>query len=189
MNACDLLRRLHEHRLWVNGLLCGAARLLSRDQLHQPFPIGQGSVWQSLIHLYVAEYVWLEALEGDCQPKLPSELLGQPLGCHLGATCGEPLEELSALWRALDDRWAANLAALTDQTLTETVYKTSPGSPVNVAFATSRSDVLMHVCTHAHYTAAQLVNMLRSLGVKSLPDPMLITLARQQSPNPPIKID
>ena len=49
---------------------------------------------------------------------------------------------------------------------------------------TRRSDLLLHVCTHAHYTAAQVVNMLRQLGESSLPDPMLITLARQQRTQP-----
>jgi uncharacterized damage-inducible protein DinB len=37
----------------------------------------------------------------------------------------------------------------------------------------------MHVCTHAHYTAAQVVNMLRQIGVE-LPETMLITLARKE---------
>jgi hypothetical protein len=45
---------------------------------------------------------------------------------------------------------------------------------------TSLLDVLLHVCTHAHYTAAQAINILRHLGVSPLPDPMLITLARQE---------
>jgi hypothetical protein len=42
--------------------------------------------------------------------------------------------------------------------------------------------VLLHVCTHAHYTVAQGINMLRRLGVPTdrLPDPMLITLSRQE---------
>jgi uncharacterized damage-inducible protein DinB len=40
--------------------------------------------------------------------------------------------------------------------------------------------VLLHVCTHAQYTTAQVVNMLRQVGATSLPDTMLITLARKQ---------
>ena len=38
-------------------------------------------------------------------------------------------------------------------------------------------DVLLHVCTHAHYTSAQVVNMLRQVGLDPLPDVMLISLA------------
>jgi uncharacterized damage-inducible protein DinB len=51
--------------------------------------------------------------------------------------------------------------------------------------ATSRGDVLLHVCTHAQYTTAQAVNMLRQVGVEKLPDTMLITLARQEIATPP----
>jgi uncharacterized damage-inducible protein DinB len=74
-------------------------------------------------------------------------------------------------------RWSDYLAALTEQTLDEPVYKItfSTGKPAVIR----RSDVLLHVCTHAQYTTAQMVNMLRHLGLKNLPDTMLITLARQ----------
>ena len=41
--------------------------------------------------------------------------------------------------------------------------------------------MLLHVCTHAQYTTAQLVNMLRQLGVDRLPDVMLISMARQEA--------
>jgi hypothetical protein len=50
--------------------------------------------------------------------------------------------------------------------------------------ATRRSDVLLHVSTHAQYTTAQIVNMLRHVGVQKLPETMLISLARQESPPP-----
>ena len=65
MNAVELLQRLHQHRAWANGNLLTAAAKLSDEQLRSPFPIGQGSIWQSLLHLYAAEYVWLAALLGD----------------------------------------------------------------------------------------------------------------------------
>jgi hypothetical protein len=41
--------------------------------------------------------------------------------------------------------------------------------------------VLLHVGTHAHYTAAQVVNMFRQTGVESLPETMLISLARHEA--------
>src|SRR5262249_30664244 len=64
MNIIELLQRLHQHRAWVNGNLLTAAATLSHEQLRSEFQIGQGSVWKSLVHLYAAEYVWLEALLG-----------------------------------------------------------------------------------------------------------------------------
>ena len=71
----------------------------------------------------------------------------------------------------------AYLAGLTPTALEEVVYrKGSMGT-----FSTRRSDVLLHVCTHAHYTVAQVVNMFRQLGVEKLPETMLISLARHEA--------
>ena len=51
-DAVELIRRLHEHRQWVNQKLLDAAWQLSDEQLHRSLEIGQGSIWFSLTHLY-----------------------------------------------------------------------------------------------------------------------------------------
>lgn len=77
--------------------------------------------------------------------------------------------------------WRLNyLATLTPDSLNEIVYKKSTSSDHGKRFGTRRGDVLLHVCTHAHYTAAQVVNMLRRVGTDKLPETMLISLARQE---------
>jgi len=43
--------------------------------------------------------------------------------------------------------------------------------------------VLIHVNTHQHYHAAQIVNMLRHLGVKPPPACDFIVMAREQFPS------
>jgi uncharacterized damage-inducible protein DinB len=74
MNAVELLQRLHQHRAWVNNNLLAAAATLSDEQLRSPFQIGQGSVWKSLVHLYAAEFVWLEVLHGNEEFIVPGDL-------------------------------------------------------------------------------------------------------------------
>ncbi len=180
MNAVQLLQRLHQHRAWVNTNLLTTAATLSDEQLHSPFPIGQGSIWKSLVHLYAAEYVWLEALLGNDAPLLPGDLPGKIPGNQQGEGGITGLEDLRQKWAALGQRWAGYLAALTPESLEELVYKKSTGSGWGKRFGTRRGDVLLHVCTHAHYTAAQAVNMLRQLGVEALPETMLISLARHE---------
>lgn len=181
MNACDLIRRLYHHRQWVNQKLLEAARSLTDEQLRQSFAIGQGSVWKTLTHLYAAEYVWLEALLGNESPLLPGDVLGKLPGNQEGEGAIGSLDELTSKWESLDQRWGQYLSALCDESLGETVYKTSTSSGLGKCHGTSRADVLLHVCTHAQYTTAQLVNMLRQLGQTELPDVMLISLARQGS--------
>lgn len=179
MNSVDIIRRLGQHRAWVNANLLVASGKLTQEQLRTTFPIGQGSIWKSLLHLYAAEYVWLEALLGNEEAVAPGDLAGQLPGNQLGEGAIASLEELQQNWSALELRWIDYLAILTPEALDEVVYRKSTRSGVGQRFGTRRSDVLLHVCTHAHYTTAQVVNMLRQSGVEKMPDVMLISLARQ----------
>ena len=90
------------------------------------------------------------------------------------------LDELVSNWTALDERWQSYLRVLSPGSLDDIVYKVSTSSGYGKRHGTRRGDVLLHVCTHAQYTAAQAINMLRHVGVRSLPDVMLITLARSE---------
>lgn len=179
MESIALIRRLHQHRQWVNTKLLETAAELTDDQLHQTFAIGQGSIWKSLTHLYAAEYVWLAALIGVEDPLTPGDASGKLPGNQEGEGAILSLSELVGQWQQLDQRWQVYLDELTPVVLGDTVYKVSSLSGQRAK--TQRSDILLHVCTHAQYTAAQVVNMMRHVGIKALPDPMLITMARQEA--------
>ncbi len=182
MNALALINRLHEHRAWVNGRLLDAAGKLSDEQLRRQFEIGQGSVWRSLVHMYAAEHVWLETMLGNPLATLPGDVPGKLPGNQEGDGAIASLGELAEKWEALQRRWLDYLATLRPEALDETVYKVSTSSGHGKKLAARRGDILIHVCTHAQYTAAQVINMLRHLGVGELPDVMLISLARSQHP-------
>ncbi len=181
MTAVDLIRRLHEHRQWANQSLIAAALKLSDGQLRQEFPICRGSVWLTLLHLYAGDYVWLEALLGDEEPLVPGDLPDQLPGNQAGQGAIQNLDELIVKWAALDQRWLSYLADLDGGDLDGLVAKKSTFVGNGKVYRTKVYDVLLHVCTHAQYTTAQAVNMLRQLGVKELPNTMLISLARQES--------
>jgi len=178
MNAIDLIHRLHQHRAWVNENLLSATNSLTDEQLHQQFPIGQGSIWKSLLHLYAAEFVWLEALQGDDNPLVQGDLPGKIPGNQLGEGGIASLDDLREKWGVLLQRWNNYLADLSPMLLDESVFKVAFGTGKRVA--TRRFDVLLHVCTHAQYTTAQVVNILRQVGVEKLPETMLISLARKE---------
>ncbi len=180
MNAVDLVQRLHQHRAWVNANLLNAAATLTDEQLRSPFPIGQESIWKSLVHLHAAEYVWLEALLGNEDPLLPGDLPGKLPGNQQGNGGITDLNDLRQKWSALEQRWVGYLASLKPEALDELVYKKSTSSGLGKRFGTRRGDILLHVCTHAQYTTAQVINMLRQAGAEKLPDVMLISLARQE---------
>jgi uncharacterized damage-inducible protein DinB len=177
MNDVAVIRRLHEHRAWVNARILAAAEALSDEQLRQIHPIGQGSIWKSLVHLYAAEFVWLEAMQGNESPVIAGDLPGQLPGNQLGTGGLTSLADLQREWSILDGRWKRYLSELTPESLDETVVKISTSSGLGKRFTNRRIDILLHVCTHAQYTTAQIANMLRQSGHQP-PDVMLITLAR-----------
>ncbi len=164
--------------MWVNQRLLAAVRPLTRSELHRELPIGQGSVWRTLTHLLAAEYVWLEALLGDEEPLLPGDASGRLPGNQAGEKPIASLDELARKWRELDRRWEKYLSDLGPDSLDDTVYKISTSSNLGKRLGAKRSDILLHVCTHAQYTTSQLINMLRQLGQADPPDVMLISFAR-----------
>jgi uncharacterized damage-inducible protein DinB len=168
MDSPTLLRRMHDHRRWANARLLKAARSLTEVQLQEPFSIGRDSVWATLVHLYQVEVVWLAVLEGqaDAQPG--------------NATAPSTLAELAEAWTAHEARWQAHLAGLDEMSLDQSIERVNSRGERSVFTV---GDALVHVCTHAQYTSAQAVNMLRQLGCESdaLPDLQLITLSRAEA--------
>lgn len=181
VSSRDQTRRLHQHRSWVNEKPLTACDLLSDEEVRQPFQIGQGSIWKSLLHLYAAEYVWLEVLLGNDDPVLPGDEPGKLPGNQQGEGGITSFGDLKERWADLTSRWDSYFAGLTPEMLGEVVYKRNTSSGLGKHPGTRRADVLLHVCTHAQYTTAQIINMLRQAGVTSLPDVMLISLARQEA--------
>lgn len=178
MSSLSVIRRLHQHRMWSNAKLLAAAETLPPGELQTKLPIGQGTLWRSLMHMYAAEWAWLAALAGDEAPVLPGDLSTGLPGNQQGEGGISSLAELRTAWATVDARWRDYLAGLTEAQLDEVVYKIS--STQQTRQSSRRLDILLHVCTHAHYTTAQVINMLRHVGAASLPDPMLITMARQE---------
>lgn len=88
--------------------------------------------------------------------------------------------ELKAKWTDLAGRWTTYPSQLRPESLDEIVYKTSTSSGLGKRRGTRRSDVLLHLCTHAQYTTAQVINMFRHVDAANLPEVMLISLARQE---------
>lgn len=162
------IRRLHQHRDWVNRRLRASARKLSPAQLDQAFDIGQGSLMKTLTHLHAAEAVWVLALQGVAQTPSPFHFRF------------DSLTQLESAWDESEHAWTALLASLTEGDLNRPITKTASLS--GETFTTPMLDILLHVCTHAQYTTAQAVNMMRRLGVPAdqLPDPMLITMSREE---------
>lgn len=163
MSGIELVRRLHQHQRWVAQQLLQASRGLTPEQLNRPFEIGPGSLLATLNHMYSAEFVWLEAIEGNARAAFPAKQAD--------------VESLGRVWDALETRWQVLLGKLTDEDLDRPVVRIRPSAP-DKPLTSRLSDVLLHGGTHAYYHTAQAINMMRHLGVQPLPDTMLIVMSR-----------
>lgn len=96
--SASILHRLHR-RAWASENSSKPRPRSRRTRLRQPFDIGQGSVWRSLLHMYAAEYFWLETILGDEDPLCPGDVGGQLAGNPLaGNQLGEnPIESFAEL--------------------------------------------------------------------------------------------
>ena len=134
---------------WATRNLIEACATLTHEQFHQPFEMGPGSLHDTVTHILAAMRGWGDMLGGrEQRPRLegeertPQQLL-------------ELLEELS------DDLEASARAHPTEEEVT--------GSRGGRSFTFTRGGVLTHVTTHGMHHRAQCLNMLRQLGVESLP--------------------
>jgi hypothetical protein len=126
--------------------------------------------------------VWLETLLGDPEALCPGDVRGQLPGNQLGEGGIESFADLRAKWTALEARWRSYMAELGAKSdgvkiLDELVERRGSTARGGRPYYLRRSDALLHVCLHTHYTLTQVVNMLRHLGVEKLPEQMMIQMA------------
>ena len=152
--------RLHGYKLASRDAFLELCRGIGDAELRRSFPIGMGSLWATLTHLYGADVVWIDALTGVDDTVLPAS-----------GTIGS-LDELLGVWSSVDDRWHGYLATLREERLTGRITRRSRA--MNRSYTVTVLDVLLHVCTHQAHTIAQGRNMLRSLGLTELPRSDLI---------------
>lgn len=159
MNGMDVIKRMHGYARWSRGLVLDGIEGLSHADREREFPIGMGSLWKSVVHVYGADLGWLGVLERD-----PDHDFSMDTPADLAS--------LRAAWAALDARWDVCLDALDDAKLDEVITRNS--AQMNTTYHFRTGDVCLHVCTHAVHTMAQCRNMLRSCGVEEQPKNDLI---------------
>ena len=82
---------------------------------------------------------------------------------------------------ARDNNLGARSSAMpTVDALDGTVRRRTSFVSDNQPFTCKRSDALKHVCLHAHHTEAQVINILRRLGISELPPCMLAQLVWEE---------
>ena len=149
----DLLDRLLNHDAWTTRQLINVAATLTDDQLDQPFDIGHRTVRRTFEHLIWNIECWTDLMKGT--------------GVRPQAAPGRSIAALSQRHEAASReflQFARHIA--NDGRLNETFLDTLDDPPTRKTFG----GAIVHLATHGMHHRAQLLYMLRRLGVENLPE-------------------
>jgi len=144
---------LFEYTRWASEKTLESAASLSSEEFRRAIGGSFGSVHATLVHLYGADWVWLERWHGRSPRALPKP---------------EELESFDALrsrWNEVQDGQRAFVEAMTPARMDE------PVTYVNFAgqtFSYPLGETLFHVANHGTYHRGQIVTLLRQLGKKAI---------------------
>ena len=142
----DEARELFGYGSWANGLMFGAAKALTREQLQAPLESSFPSFLATLAHIVGVEWIWLRRWTGESPRSIP-EWVSHP-----------DLSDLATRLGAVEVERAAFLAeADLDRVVT---YQGLDGQ----TFSLPLGKLMRHVVNHSTYHRGQLAMMLRQLG-------------------------
>jgi len=143
---------LFAYNRWANGRTLDAVAALAPDAYARDLGNSFGSVHDTLVHMYAAEWAWLLRWKGT-----------SPAGLDRSG-----LSDLAALrerWSELERDQAGFVAGLTDADLERTLdYANTKGE----RFSNPLGRLIQHLINHSTYHRGQVTTMLRQLGAKAI---------------------
>ena len=164
MNRTGLLHLIDYH-YWARDRMFTAIETLSAADYTRPLGSSFPSIRDTVVHLYLAEWIWLQRWHG-ASPSAPPDSALYP-----------DVASVRAAWIALEAQVRAYVAGLDDVRLAERVdYRNLAG----VAGNSSRWSMVQHVVNHASYHRGQVTTMVRQAGGTAPPPQDLIAYYREK---------
>ena len=147
----ETLRNFFAFGRWANRMILESVATLTPEEYARPIGGSFGSVQGTLVHLYEADWVWLERFHGRSPRTLPA---GDDL---------TTLETLTQKWREAEAGQDAYIATLTPERLKEPLSYVSYSGD---SFTRVLGDALLHLANHGTYHRGQVATLMRQLGRK-----------------------
>jgi uncharacterized damage-inducible protein DinB len=160
----ELLRFMFQYNQWADRRLLDACAALSNEQFTRNLGSSFSSVRDTVVHLYGAEYVWNERIQG----RSPAALVS-------GA--GFPdLASIRAKLEEMDAYYIDFVSKMTQQDLDRVIrYKGFTGDE----FSNPLWQSLHQLTNHASYHRGQVVTLVRQLGVKAVSTDLIMYYREQ----------
>jgi len=145
------IRLLYEYNGWANHRVSDAAAVLTPEQFTQALGSSFPSVRDTLAHIYGAEWIWLERLQGRSPSSVPS------------TAQFTDIQSLRSRWSEEEQRLLSYVKGLTQKDLDQVIeYKT-----INFGvYSNPRWQSMQHLVNHGTYHRGQVTTMLRQLGAR-----------------------
>ena len=160
MKIMEQILLLARYNLWADQLICERINQLENDQLTKEIKSSFPTVLKTLGHMFDAERIWLNRLNGRSLDHWPSSKINNFNTEHLLEESRQALQYVESL-----DEQALN---------TLCTYSNRSGKE----FESKRVEILLHLFNHATYHRGQLITMLRELGESDLPATDIIAFLR-----------
>ena len=148
----ETLRTFFAFGRWANRMILESVAALTAEEYARPIGGSFGSVQGTLVHLYGADWVWLERFHGRSPRAMPAD---DDLAT---------LEPLAQKWREVQAGQDVYIATLTPERLAEPLsYVSFSGD----SFTRRLGDALLHLANHGTYHRGQVATLMRQLGQKA----------------------
>jgi uncharacterized damage-inducible protein DinB len=141
---------LFEYDRWANRKLLGAITSLTPDQFVRSVAGAYGSVRNTMVHIYSAEWGWVDRCGGPAR------------GERLDAINYPTIESVVTLWNTVEGHVGDFLSTLNDEDLGRAVEFSLGQGPKQSMLV---GELMQHAAVHAIHHRGQLALLLRSLGV------------------------
>ncbi len=145
---------LTAYNLWANKQFVKMIEKLSNDQVNTVIAGSFPSIRETVIHIYMAEFVWNERLRMADKIVLPNN--------YLDTDCNIAFENL--LMQS-DNLHSFVKKQTSEEAFThEVIYRDMK----NTQYKNSVAKMLTHVCNHSTFHRGQLINFMRNQGISKL---------------------
>lgn len=153
--------RTYDYLTIARGKVFNRVRPLSAEQYARPFPIGPGTLGRTLTHIMICEWFYVQRLERRHVPpydQWPIQDEKPPAFAVLEETWTRQAAQTRASLEAVRD-W--------DETIE---YTALTGDEPPTIITASAMDIFTQLVLHEVHHRAQVLNMLRQLGVEMKDD-------------------
>ena len=161
----DVLQTLVDYHYWARDRMLPVVEALSEEQLRRPLGNSFSSVFDTVVHLFGADWIWRSRWEGVSPMALPS------------ADSYDSLDKVCAAWEDEERRIRAIVNALGPEGIARPIEYTGwDGRRQAQPFW----QMLQHLVNHGSYHRGQVTTKLRQLGAGPAKSLDMIAFYRSQ---------